>query len=117
MNQKDTDGKQYAASDEKDGQQFFSWSGESDKRLQQCEKQREVSGVDHMDMSVHLGTSVFQYPPEMREYILHRSRVLRSNSPRGGNQRLTLQSAILMQKEHCKNVPEKHPSGDKRNPT
>ncbi len=42
MNQKDTDGKQYAASDEKDGQQFLAWSRESDKRLQQCEKQRTI---------------------------------------------------------------------------
>ena len=96
MNQKDTDGKQYAACDKKDSQQFLSQRGESDKRLQQCEKQREIPGVDHMDMRVHLGTSVFQCRAKMLEYILHRCRILRGNLPRGGNQQLTLQSGVLM---------------------
>src|ERR1700693_807629 len=96
MNQKDTEGKEYAASDKKDSQQFLSRSGERDIRLQHCEKQRQVPGVDHMNMRVHLGTSVFQCCAKMLEYILHCRRILRRNLPRSGNQQLTLLPGIRM---------------------
>src|SRR5260370_36564215 len=79
--------------------------------LPQREQERQVAGVNHVDVGIHLGAAILEHVSEMNEHLIHRRGISGSDGARGGDQRFALRGGVLVEDENGKDVAEEKPSG------